>query len=387
VEDVIGGRFASVTRKRRTAPGSRRPSAAVATPARPDRPSNDVLATIVQDAPLGVAIVGVDRVTSYHNAEFARLTGHDPRSGSIRLPGIRRQDGSPFEPGGDPVDAALGPRPSTWSEIVQLADPDGPSRLVRLTASPTADDGSGIEEATLFLEDLSPDAGATTLSAIFVGALSHEFRTPITSILAGIHLIGKQVIPTTVPASLVSDVTAEAERLYNVVEDLLAVARVQHGLIQRASEPALVHHLAARVAHDEALRWPKRSVIIEIVDGVPAVDADDADVVQILRNLIASALESCSDGGSATLIVREADGEVEVLLRFRGAGLPPSIGRDAFRFFDRSTGPGSRSHGTGLGLFVAATLVEAYGGRIWIRTRPRAKTEIGVRLPIAAERG
>jgi len=112
------------------------------------------------------------------------------------------------------------------------------------------------------------------------------------------------------------------------------------------------------------------------------VRADDGYVTQILRNLISNAVKySPVDHPVVVTLAAEPDAVVVSVLD-RGPGFPAETGPDAFRLFYRNPDVGARVPGTGIGLYVARALVEAQGGRIWLRNRPGGGAEVGFELPL-----
>jgi signal transduction histidine kinase len=349
-----------------------------------DRRIRDVLPDVVRQVPIGVAVVRRDRSIAYHNDEFSRLLKIEstPGAAGVLLGAICQRDGTPFPPSLDPLDVLLRDRLPAVRHPAALRRADGSSVEVSITMTPIIDDDGPVVGAVLYAEDLTEAGDDLSLREAFVGVLSHELRTPITSIYGGAQLLLSDRISAEVRSSVIHDIAAEAEQLHRLVEDLMAIARIERGLALPGTEPVLIQRLAGIAARSEERRWPGHRVVVSAPADLPAVRADDGYVTQILRNLISNAVKySPADEPVVVTMAAEAD-VVSVAVRDRGPGFPPETGADAFRLFYRNPDVGARVPGTGIGLYVARALVEAQGGRIWLRNRHDGGAEVGFELPL-----
>ncbi len=249
---------------------------------------------------------------------------------------------------------------------------------------PPSPPGRDVRGVASYAEDLIADRDDMALQEAFVGVLSHELRTPITAIYGGTQLLLNDQMSPTARAAVVADIAAEAERLHRLVEDLLAIARVERGISDAGSEPVLLQRLVRRAVEAEQRRWPGREIRVEARQDLPAVLGDEGYVTQILRNLISNAVKY-GPSNEPVIVSSGVDDDgraVTVSVLDRGSGFPPETGADAFRLFYRSPAIAARMPGTGLGLYVARALVEAQGGRIWLRNRIDGGAEVGFSLPV-----
>jgi two-component system OmpR family sensor kinase len=251
---------------------------------------------------------------------------------------------------------------------------------IRPPPGPRARDARGVAS---FAEDLIADRDDVALQEAFVGVLSHELRTPVTAIYGGTQLLLNDQMSPTARAQVVADIAAEAEQLHRLVEDLLAIARLERGISDAGSEPVLLQRLARRAVEAEQRRWPGSQVRVETKQDLPAIRGDEGYVTQILRNLISNAVKHNPPNEAVTVSLRaDPDDTVTASVLDRGSGFPPGTGPDAFRLFYRSPAIAARMPGTGIGLYVARALVEAQGGRIWLRNRIDGGAEVGFSLPV-----
>ena len=350
----------------------------------PGQRVRDVLPDVVRNVPVGIAVVRRDRTIAYRNDEATRLlrTDQGPVTGPTYLRPLRHADGSAFPPGGDPIDRLLQTAEPIARETLIAERDDGSRTTVSVTATPLIDDQASTVGAVLYAEDLTEDLDDVSLREAFVGVLSHELRTPITSIYGLTQLLLRDRMEPDTRYSVIKDIASEAEQLHRLVEDLLAIARLERGVDSVGADPVLLQRLATQAAASEERRWPGRRVEVHADVDLPAVRADDGYVMQILRNLVSNAVKYSPSEEPVVVTVAQAGGEIVVTVLDRGPGFPPETGDDAFRLFYRNPSIAARVPGTGIGLFVARALVEAQGGRIWLRNRERAGAEVSFALPL-----
>jgi signal transduction histidine kinase len=349
-----------------------------------DRRIRDVLPDVVRQVPVGVGVVRRDRSIAYHNDELARILAIDDAPGAK---GIRLAPMSIPDQVADPLTGLLVDGRPIARQPVRVQRSDGSSLEARVTMTPIVDDDGPVVGAIIYVEDRTGAGDNPSLREAFVGVLSHELRTPITSIYGGAQLLLADRMSAEVRASVLHDIAAEAEQLHRLVEDLMAIARVERGLVPAGFEPVLMQRLAAQAARSEERRWPDHQVHIVAPVDLPAVRADDGYVTQILRNLISDAVKYSPADEPVRVTMQETADSVRVSVLDRGPGFPPETGPDAFRLFYRSPDVAAHMPGTGIGLYVARALVEAQGGRIWLRNRPDGGAEVTFELPLFEAEG
>jgi signal transduction histidine kinase len=170
-----------------------------------------------------------------------------------------------------------------------------------------------------------------------------------------------------------------------LVADLLDLAGLEAGrlVVSRRPEHTAALVRAAADAQREAAAQAGATLVAEAAETLPDVDADRDRVLQVLRNLLADALQA-TEGGHVTLRARAVDGGRAVAFEIEDSGraIPEE---ELAQFFDRyRRGRGSSARGAGLGLAVARGIVEAHGGRIWAESRSGQGSRLTVTLPAAS---
>ena len=224
---------------------------------------------------------------------------------------------------------------------------------------------------------------AQALRDAFIGVISHELRTPITTIYGLSKMLRQRhdSLSEEVRARAIEDVEAEADRLHRLVEDLLVLSRAEAGRVEIADEPLNLGRLLGRVVDTEAGRLPDRRFVLEVDGELALVGGEETYVEQVVRNLLTNAAKY-SAAPAPILIRAEYTGD-EVIVRVldEGIGLAETDSARAFELFYRSPNATRVAQGAGIGLFVCRQLIEAMGGRIWARPREGAGTEVGFGLP------
>jgi len=238
--------------------------------------------------------------------------------------------------------------------------PDGPPELRTL--------------ALEFNEMVARVDGLVTAQRDFVADASHELRTPLTALRLRLENLERHVAAEGKPG--ITAAATEVERLSNLVDSLLALARADANATMATSLDLTALARSRCDAWQPAL---ERGTALEL-HATAAVHARAGSdrLGQVLDNLISNALRAAPDGTTVTVTVRQLRTTAELVVRDHGAGM--TAGEKA-RAFDRFWRVGSGDDGSGLGLAIARRLVELDGGTIELRDAPEAGLEAVVRLP------
>jgi len=209
-------------------------------------------------------------------------------------------------------------------------------------------------------------------------AVAHEVRSPLAVIRSAAQGLAESLPRHDEEARRAySFITAEIDRLGNVINSLLAFARP----LRVEARAVSVHELFDRalLLAREGLDGKALRVQRDEPAALPAVRADGDLICQVLLGLLANAAEAAPSGGEVALAAAAADGAVEIAVTDSGPGVPPELrGRIFEPFFT------TRPRGTGLGLAVARHIVEAHGGRLDVGERAGGGARFTLRLPAAA---
>ncbi len=216
--------------------------------------------------------------------------------------------------------------------------------------------------------------------------LSHELRSPITTIHLGAKMLRSSDVDEPVREAVIEAVDVEAFRLLRVVEDLLVVVRHDAGASTLRVEPILVQRRLADLVWSDEVGVPNVPIRYAIPAGVPAVMADEEALGHALRNLLTNAATHGAGPAPTEVVVDMAGPWVEIAVLDRGPGLDPAETERLFRPFYRSLRARGVT-GAGLGLAAARRLVRAMGGDLIASSRDGGGSSFAIRLPLAEPEG
>ena len=298
---------------------------------------------------------------------------------------LRREDGSPVAPDAEIAGSYLlaGASRETWIEVRAFPVPIGATGHNDEVGAESGDHGR-----IYVLRDVTANRHARVLRETFIGMLSHELRTPITTVYGGAKILAKhadEIQPEV--RSIVADIENEAERLYRLVEDLVVLTKSEAATLDAGREPVLMQRILPRLVSAEARRWPTLEFDVHSMPDMPPVLAEQTYVEQVVRNLLTNAAKYGGAQGRVEVLGERDGDEVIVRVLDRGPGFPEG---DAARLFDiyyRSPQVTRRAAGAGIGLFVSKALVDAMDGRIWAAERDGGGAEFGFALNAVIEPG
>ncbi len=202
-----------------------------------------------------------------------------------------------------------------------------------------------------------------------LNSLSHEFKTPIASIIAAtdILMMAPPAFPEETRSSLVSEISIASLRLNRQVENLLNMSRLESGFLQIKKDWCNIKELAEAVLQrlDESLKF--FTVRVEIPDNFPIFKLDYGLMEQVLYNLIYNATQYTPENSCIVISASSSGSLLNMSVEDNGPGFPeneiPKVFDKFYRLKNTSAG------GTGLGLSIAKGFVEAHGGHIELMNR------------------
>jgi signal transduction histidine kinase len=270
-----------------------------------------------------------------------------------------------------------------------LESADGRRVPVLAQMAPLPNAAGVVDRAVLVLQDITRLREAEQLKDDFLSLVSHEFRTPLTTIHGGAHLLAKQsgTLDEKTRRALLDDIVTESDHLDQMLANMLTLAAVMAGRLPVRTEPLLLQPLAYATAAEIATHAPHHQFLVEIPADLPPSEGDPALLVQVLRNLYENAVKY-SPGGGAVRTTASIEGRmVTIHVADSGIGIPADeVARVFARFHRADADPSVR--GMGLGLYLSHHLVEAQGGRIVARSTGRGQgATFSVTLPLARDWG
>ena len=229
---------------------------------------------------------------------------------------------------------------------------------------------------------------ANRLKTEFVTVVTHELRSPLTSIAGYIELLleGEGGVGVEAQGEYLRIVKRNANRLLELINDLLDIARLEAGKLELKRLPLDLGGLIREVigALRPQIEGKGQHLRLDLAEPLPGVSGDPERVTQILINLVSNAHKYTPPGGSLTVATRAESAGVRITVQDSGIGLSPEEQQQLFTQFFRAQHPVVReAGGTGLGLAITHALVELHGGTITVVSAPGQGSTFNVTLPAA----
>jgi Na+/proline symporter/nitrogen-specific signal transduction histidine kinase len=223
----------------------------------------------------------------------------------------------------------------------------------------------------------------------FISTVTHELRTPLTSIRAFSEiLLDDPKIELAQRRNFLEIITKETARLSRLINQVLDLAKIESGAAEWQETRIDMKQLIADTAEGMSPLFREKSIGlgVDLPERVPAVIADFDRIVQVLLNLLSNAMKFCDrEQGRVRIVLSERDACLQVGVCDNGPGISAQNQEVIFDKFhqggDTLTG---KPQGTGLGLHISSHIVERFGGRIWVESRPGEGACFYFTLPIAA---
>ncbi len=221
----------------------------------------------------------------------------------------------------------------------------------------------------------------------FIGVISHELRTPITTIYGMSHILRQRLdtMDPQVVADHLGDIEAEADRLRRLTEDLLVLSRAESRRLVLGADPIIIARLVRSAVDGERLRSPAHTFTVEVSPKLPLVLGEDVYIEQVVRNFLNNAAKYSPSGTTIRVTVAAEDDGAAVRVTDEGPGLKEQDPDQLFELFYRAPDAIHAASGAGIGLFVCRELIQAMDGRIWAAAAASGGAEFGFWLPTAAD--
>ncbi|MEX8494337.1 ATP-binding protein [Sphaerotilus sp.] len=273
---------------------------------------------------------------------------------------------------------------ATWGAAVLRLDPHGDTSDGHGHAQALCDPlGSALHRhhLTRRTEQAQREAQAQSLRSALLAAISHDFRTPLASILGAASALERQSdrLPEARRQALLTQIQDETRALTAMADNTLQLVRLEAGEVELRRDWESLEELVGAVLARVRRRDPQRRVHARLAPDLPLVRVDALLVTQLLENLVDNALKYTD--GPVELLARRIEHELQLAVRDRGAGIAPSERERLFQMFQRGADTGTR-RGTGLGLAVCRAIAEAHGGVLRVRARGHGGSSFELRLPL-----
>ncbi|MGH0035137.1 MAG: ATP-binding protein [Myxococcota bacterium] len=285
------------------------------------------------------------------------------------------------------IDAALAEASHSREPVVrELTLGDGGARtlLMHAVSFPPGDEPTG---TVAVFHDVSDIRKLEQVRRDFIANASHELRTPLTSIRGFADTLLSSDLSKDEAVPYLEVIVRNAERLGNLIEDLLTLSRIESRKVPMNPAPVDVAHVCRTLANDLAPRLSETGLSLELdTETSEPAWADRQAVEQVVGNLLENAVKYTDRGGHILLAVGAEEGRLRVRVKDDGIGIPEADRSRIFERFYRVDKARSRAlGGTGLGLSIVKHLVQAMGGEITVESEVDEGSTFQFFLPLADE--
>lgn len=323
-----------------------------------------------------IAVDADNRITLFNDAAARMFDDRDPRVIGQRLEDID------LHPEIARVAAECTSARRAMSSEVRL--PGVQEKAVGIVATPFRTRCSGGDTAIVILRDLSELRRHEKSQKEFVGNVSHELRTPITAVkVTAEALLAGAKDDEDLLQRFLHTIISEADRLSSLIDDLMEIAKRDSGISKTAKAAVNVADVierAVRVVRPQAQR-DEVDVRVDVPDGLAGF-CDEAQTIQLLRNLVDNAVKYTRPGGSVDIRARKMESDLVVTITDTGIGIPQGeVDRIFERFYRVDKARSRQLGGTGLGLAIVKEIVESHGGKISVETQLGKGSTFTVTIP------
>jgi signal transduction histidine kinase len=329
----------------------------------------------------GILILNPDHSIERTNAAFARMYGRPQKE-------LQRMDHEDViqwmnPPHGITLEKAeaggwpLSPQAHLYVEG-DIRRADGGSPLpVGITYAPLLSSEGILINTIATVRDITRFRQADELKSEFISIVSHELKTPVALIKGYVSTLRRKDVKW--DGDVMNDslkvIEEEADRLTELIENLLDASRLQAGGMDLKRSEISLHLIAARLAERFQTQTNQHDIIVDIPEHFPVVMADETRIEQVLSNLISNAIKYAPDG-EIHIIGQTHPDQVIICVTDEGPGIAVSDMPHIFDRFYRAHETSRKTKGAGLGLYLARAIIEAHNGRMWADP----KTDKGARI-------
>lgn len=235
------------------------------------------------------------------------------------------------------------------------------------------------------VQDITEQAKLDSMRKEFVANVSHELKTPLTSIKTYSETILEQDLDEESRIKFMNVILNEANRMSKLISDLLQLSRIDYKKITWNKSNFSIAELAKQVCEKHKIQAEKKEQILEcyITSTVPEVYGDKDGIERVITNIVTNSIKYTPEGGNIKVYVGAVHDDAYIKIIDNGIGIPKEdIARVFERFYRVDKARSREMGGTGLGLPIAREIVEANGGSIDIKSEVGKGTEVIIKVPI-----
>ena len=276
----------------------------------------------------------------------------------------------------------------TFNQTAKLIGKDGKQTKVNFSTAQLEQTTQTGVNCILILHDIAKEEDLEKMKLDFVSMASHELRTPLTSIIGYLSVFlneNKDKVEKEEMALLEKSLTS-SQQLLVLVQNLLSVNKIERDQMSVFAQPLDYLPIITKVVDDLKTQAIQKNIILNFIlpNALPKVMGDSIRLPEVITNLVANAINFTDTGGKIEVSINSSPNEITTTISDTGIGIPKEALPHLFnKFFRVSNQTQQASKGTGLGLYIAKSIIEKLGGKIWVESEGGKGSRFSFTLPIA----
>lgn len=276
---------------------------------------------------------------------------------------------------------------ANFKRSVKLIGKEGKQTKITLITAKVGETLHSNLSCILILHDLSKEEELERMKLDFVSMVSHELKTPLTSIIGYLSVFNsenKGKLPKE-ELDLIDRSLISAQQLLILVQNILNVNKIEDSQMSVSIEPIDYSPILRKAIEDLRGQANQKNIVLALTlpPILPKVLADPIRISEVITNLLANAINYTNPGGKVMVTTTLSPNEVTTAVSDTGVGIPKEALPHLFnKFFRVSNQAQKTSKGTGLGLYIAKSIVEKLNGKIWVESEQGVGSRFSFTLPI-----
>lgn len=347
------------------------------------------LARILEEMPVGVAIAKAPTgELTFSNRHLDQLMGRQvPKHSSLDdypRHSIIDEDGKPLPEQHWPLHRVVKKRETLVNEdYLYQVDADTRIRL-QVKGAPIFNNEGQIISGVVIVDDVTAEKELIQRKDDFLSMVSHELKTPVTSLKVYTQLLLRQLAtnPSYNPLAELRKIDNQTQKIQRIINNMMDLATIQlnKGVFQ--TEPIDMSEIVHEVIQDIKHTLPDREIVISQLDKAPLLGDRDR-LAQVVSNLVTNAIKYSPENSPVIIESVVQDHHVKLSVQDYGIGISPKERTKIFdRFYQENQKDGKIYPGLGLGLYFSAEIIKQHQGRIWVESKKGHGSTFYISLPI-----
>lgn len=338
----------------------------------------------------GIVVLDSQKKYVFANAAAEKILGvsrkvilnRDFEQPEWRLTSVK---GAPLSDNENPFTQVIEEHKGVYGMKVAIERPDGKRVIISVNASPLVDNVGELEGMVGVLSDITEEFELQERNRYFLYTIAHDLRVPLSVVQGYAEMLEDSCAESSVDGNMnvfIKGIVEAAEKMGVMIEDLVDDARIAGGTVSLALERIVLKSYVHSLLKENSCTIDKNRIETKFPDGLSPVLADPRKLERIFLNLVSNALKFSPPKSKVLIDARETpDGDVIISILDQGKGLSSEDSVRIFRRFFQAENT-KKPGGTGLGLYITRSLVEAHGGRIWVESVVGKGSKFRFTLPV-----